>query len=73
MGLLRFAKFKAQEFFLVWWHDATVFLLIWYYFIENAFILSHSHSTLSIAICRGSSLSPHCWSAQWEKPPWGLR
>jgi hypothetical protein len=26
---------------------------------------------LSDATRQGSSPSPHRWSAQWEKPPWG--
>jgi hypothetical protein len=40
-----------------------LFILIFYH--------TYIHTVYSsVAIRRGSSLSPHCWSL-WEKPPWG--
>jgi hypothetical protein len=44
----------------------TLFLFI---LILNITYIHTVHS--SVVIRRGSSPSPHRWSAQWEKPPWG--
>ncbi len=42
------------------------------YFISCSFIHTiHSHILTSMNICRGSSLFPHRWTAQWQTPPWG--
>ncbi len=48
----------------------TLFLFIFYiiYYI-NSFL--HIHTVhASVVIRLGSYPSPHCWPAQWEKPPW---
>jgi hypothetical protein len=46
-------------------HPSFLFCIFCYY-ILHTFIPSHS----SIVIRRGFPLSPHCRSAQWEKPHW---
>ncbi len=51
----------------VWWHDTTLFYII--YYIHSFHHIHTIHS--SVVIHRGSSPSPHRWSAQWDKPPWG--
>jgi hypothetical protein len=54
-----------------WWHDATLFVYFdILYFTVHSF--HHIHTIHSpIAIRRGSSPSPHRWSAQREKPSLG--
>ncbi len=51
----------------------TLFLFIWYFLVRYDTHLFYNIHTIhsSVAIRRGSSSSPHRWSAQWEKPPLG--
>jgi hypothetical protein len=52
--------------------DLHMFIVIFdiLFYIHSFHHINTGHS--SVAIRRGYSPSPHRWSAQWEKPPWGV-
>jgi hypothetical protein len=47
------------------------FLLILFLYITYIHTITLIQYIKSVVIHRGFSPSPHRWSAQWDKPPWG--
>jgi hypothetical protein len=61
---------REEIFRNVWWHVATLlFILIFSTTYINS--ITFLHCIHPSPFRRGSSPSPHHWSAQWEKPPLG--